>query len=95
MKSKWKSFEVFGVQVPIKFFDQHDAEDILGYCTREPLAIHVRKGLSEKETAKTILHELCHALQFRLGFDQVMEASTQELLCEAFSDVVYENFKRK
>jgi len=91
-----KKFKVFGVAVPIKsFIGDEENKDLMGYCTKEPLEIYFNSALDVKNRDKTILHELHHALIMRLGFDQVLDESTQELLAEAFSDVIYENFRPK
>lgn len=88
-----KKMSVFGVTVPVKsFIGDEENKDLMGYCTKQPLQIFYNSSLDKKDMYKTILHELHHAVVMRLGFDQVLPDDTQELLAEAFSDVVYENF---
>lgn len=41
--------------------------DIYGYCNGDTKEIFVKKGLSQVERGKTMIHELLHALEFEYG----------------------------
>lgn len=94
-----KSFNVFGVNVKVKYFDEHDDEHklLMGYCQKSPIEIYINKKLTNDEKSSTLNHELIHAIMFRIGLDQIISPETQELLCESIGNFIHENysFKRK
>lgn len=42
-------------------------KDIYGYCNGDLKEIIIKKGLSGDERAKTMIHELLHAIEFEYG----------------------------
>jgi len=70
--------------VPLKFVKKIDSNGTFGEYDWEKGLIRVRKGLTEREKANTILHELNHAIlndfEVKLGDD------TEERIVYAFTN---------
>lgn len=67
----------------------------MGYCQKEPLAIFLNDNLTKEQYDSTVLHELFHAIIFRVGLDQILTPESNEMICETFSKFVAENYKLK
>jgi len=91
-----KFFNVFGSKIKVNYIDlDEETKDLMGWTTRSPIEIFVNKNMSAHDIKLSILHECFHAVMFRVGLDQVIEESVQEILCESFADFVHNNFIEK
>ena len=92
---KRKTFCVLGQNVSIEYSDRplmdESGKYLAGYfdIKRNHIVIH---NESEKETMKTLIHELTHAIVYRSGLAQIITLEAQEILCESMSHFIYENF---
>lgn len=68
---------------------------LMGYCSKSPIEIHINKSLSKEDAEHTYCHEICHAIMFRVGLDQVLSHEAQEIICETFGSFMFENMKFK
>jgi Zn-dependent peptidase ImmA (M78 family) len=93
-----KSFNVFGVTVPVKFHKGpivHGDKNLAGYYDLEQRMIHIAGEMSKELTLKTLYHELAHAMQDRLGLRQCVTPEVLEVEAEGFANFVFENFNLK
>lgn len=91
-----RNIDIFGVKVPIKVYKfQEELKDILGYCKKSPLEIHINKNQSKDEMELTLRHEVVHSLIYRIGLDQVISEEIQEILAESFSNFMHEQMRFK
>lgn len=96
VKRKWS---VFGQDVVVEMTKgpKHDHQGNLmrGYYDPEKHYIWIDSTLNLKERHLTLIHELGHVLLFRLGLEQAVSSEMHELIVEAYSKFIYENFKFK
>jgi hypothetical protein len=48
----------------IRFIRKFKDKDTLGECDPSEKEIRIKLGIGRKETLKTVIHELCHLLEF-------------------------------
>lgn len=51
----------------IVWVDSFTDPDVLGECRFDSKQIAMKSGLSERETYKTLIHEVLHAMEFERG----------------------------
>jgi hypothetical protein len=92
-----KAPALFGV-TEVKFLLNMNKRPNWKFCDYGPInhkvLVHCA-GISKKEDFKTLIHELSHALIFRSGLAQIISGEAQEILCEALSHFIYENFNMR
>lgn len=92
---KRKSFCILGQNVKVIYSSKplvdQTGRPLAGYFDIDKNTIMVGH-IGEKEDYKTLIHELGHALVFRSGLAQIISLEAQEILCEALSHFIYENF---
>ena len=92
---KRKKFCVLGQDVTIEYSSKPIVDDQGRYLAgffdikKNHIVIHTE---SEKETMKTLIHELTHSIIYRSGVAQIITIEAQEILCESMSHFIYENF---
>lgn len=87
-----RSFDIFGLRVPVKFFSDKDNNELLGFCTKNPIEIYINKDYGKEEMNSTLSHELIHAVIFRLGLDQTLSREMQEILAESIGELITTEF---
>jgi hypothetical protein len=86
-----KSINVFGKKYKIKIVDN---PPYAGLC--DPIGeIFVSSNQTEEQIVKTIIHEVTHAWQFRVGLDQAVSRETLEIMSEGVSTFIWEIFEVK
>lgn len=89
-------FLVLGQRVPIikekNPPDHHPG--FVGWFDPSDRTIHMLEHEAKEGFEKTLAHEGAHAVMCRVGLDQVIPGELQELLCEAMSHFVTENYSR-
>lgn len=63
-----------------------------GYCDMEKKEIKIRKGLSERQTIKTAIHEVAHAAMHTEEEGKILDIKSKEIEAEATAYVVCEHF---
>lgn len=87
-----KSIDIFGRKIKIKR-ENLRASGRMGYYDDAAGMVVVCSTLTDKkEIEATYIHELVHAVMFRLGYHQVVHGQAAELFCENMSAFIYENF---
>jgi Zn-dependent peptidase ImmA (M78 family) len=77
----------------MKFTDLSKKE-LCGDCCPETFVIYIDKNLDPDLQAKTILHEVIHAVFFRMGIENTtVDENMREILCDLIAAVIQENFK--
>jgi hypothetical protein len=74
----------------LAFVDQIEGKDTLGMCDPNNKVIFIKRGLSRKETLKTAIHEVFHALDEE--FDLKLSHPQVYKLEEALYDLLVNNF---
>jgi Zn-dependent peptidase ImmA (M78 family) len=93
-----KSFMVYGKKIKVKMVktmppEHYNAAGLYMPATGEILIL---KGLDPHIEKEVLYHELFHAIMDRIGLWQAkMSSDVHEILCEAFSRYVAENFNMK
>lgn len=91
-----KSFNVFGAKIKVKSFKETpETAHIMGYAVKQDNTIFISDSISPNQVSSTLTHELMHHLIFRIGLDQVLTQEIQEIICEAVSKFVDENYNFK
>lgn len=55
-------FHIGDAVYTLKFVKQFEDEGTVGECDPGLKEIRIKRGLGKKETLKTLIHELCHAI---------------------------------
>lgn len=88
-----KHIDIFGRKIKIIRKNIRDTGR-MGYYDDHRGEIVVCSTITEsKDIESTWVHELVHALMFRLGYHQVVHGQASELFCENFATFIYENFE--
>lgn len=94
-----RSFNIFGSRITIKVADGLADESgrlLAGVYFHEKRVIVINTQMGDEEQLRTLMHELSHAVMYRVGLAQtVMTSDHHELVCEAFSNWIYEEFVGK
>ena len=88
-----KTITVFGKKYKIKVVPEHYLYE--GLCDAEKGIILLRENCSQKEMLKTIIHEVTHSWQFRIGLHQAISRELLEIIAEVNSVVLEEIFDIK
>lgn len=99
MKIK-KSYNVFGQPIKMNLkkgpLTDEYGRQLAGFFDPQKNTILVDNSLPEDQLIKTIIHELGHALLFRLGLPQTsLPHDLHELIVEGYSNFIYEEFVEK
>lgn len=87
------TFKVFGKNVPVKFKPIAQETGLEGYFSPSEYLIVVDADSDNK--LQTAMHELFHAVWFRLGLLQIkVSEDTQEIIVENLATAVLENFEQ-
>lgn len=91
-KKKWI---VYGRPVSVKIvenlIDDLTGRTLAGVYYHDNGSILINGSLSRDEQCKTILHELGHALMYRIGLNQTsISEDNHEIIVEAFSNFMFE-----
>lgn len=95
-----RSINVHGQKVKIKLSEKpivdQEARPLAGYYDDDTKEIVLNPELSEREKFKTLVHEIGHALLYRIGIPQTsMTHDLHELIVEAYSNLIYDHFEFK
>lgn len=95
-----KSISVFGRVIKIKYVANLKHPDtgqtVCGMFYPDRYLIEINKNQSKDEIERTLLHEVNHAIMHRIGLWQTNLTSDQhELICEGFSNFMFENMRFK
>lgn len=85
------SVEVFGIKYKVKI----GTYEFLGQCDREKKIIHLHKEQSDREMLATLIHEIGHAVFSRISLVQCIGKDVEEVIVDALSVAVVENFDIK
>ena len=55
----------------------------LGLCDRSNHIIYIEDSQSEREKIQTLMHEVIHAISFRVGLSQAISSELEEIVCES------------
>lgn len=94
MKWKWpRFFDVFGQKTPLKFVEM-DNRFAAQYdiTTKE---ISVNKNHQDDDVMHSVLHELGHALFFRVSINQSVSYEVHEFIVNNYATMLRENFDLK
>lgn len=93
-----KSWMVFGSRIKIVYVDglrDERGRDLAGVYLHYEKKIKLNSAIPAEEQARTLFHELGHALMYRVGLSQSDLTSEQhELIVENFSNWMFETFER-
>lgn len=88
-----KPFNVLGLEVPViqkKVLENNDA----GVFDPVKKEIFICKSLPKDQQKFVELHELLHAVFFRIGIEDIgVDAKSEELLCNQIATVLLDNFR--
>lgn len=87
-----RSIVVYGVKYKIKITD---SQDYLGLCDGRQKTIYISKHQTAKEAFHTLMHEVIHAWQFRVGIHQAISRETLEIMSEGLATFLIESFDMK
>ncbi len=93
--NKRKKFCVLGQDVTVEYSEaplvDENNRQLAGFfdIKKNHIVVHDE---TDKDTMKTLIHELVHALIYRSGVAQIITVEAQEILCESLSHFIYENF---
>lgn len=91
---KWpKFFDVFGQKTAVKFIEMPDK-----YAAQYDIVlkeIAVNKNHTEDDVMHSILHELGHALFFRVSINQSVSYEVHEFIVNNYATMLRENFDIK
>lgn len=95
MKNLPKHFDVYGKKCKVlqtnKPIDLFDPKTEYGHFCKEEFKILICKSGDSRKTA-TLLHELYHALFYRVGLTQAVDSTLEEVIVETISTFMDENF---
>lgn len=91
MRNLPKKFIIFGQEVKVEYADL-DGHDGLSH---EKGLIQIDENLSSKKVKQILLHEFLHSVFYRASLDSVVKEETEELIVEAISKAICENFDIK
>jgi Zn-dependent peptidase ImmA (M78 family) len=86
-----KKINVLGKTYKIKIVENFQ---YAGLCDSEGI-IYLNKSQNESELVYTLIHEIIHAWQFRVGLNQAISRETLEVISEGISIVLCELFDIK
>lgn len=69
-----------------------EKQGLMGLCDPNTKTITIAKELVGEEYWSTLIHEMVHARDFELGFDQVLSAQAMEVNAETMAKVLMKNF---
>jgi Zn-dependent peptidase ImmA (M78 family) len=87
-----KSVLVLGIKYKVKLTD---SRDYLGLCDSQLKTIYISKHQTAREAFHTLLHELIHAWQFRVGVHQAISREMLEIISEGLATVLLECYDMK
>ena len=87
-----KKIIVFGQVVKVEYADLDD--NIGGLCHPNGL-IQISNSIEKKHVPQILLHEVIHAAFGRISLYQVIIPSVEEIVAEAISKTIIENFEIK
>ena len=87
MKRLPKSFNIFGQIVTVEFADiETDG------VSNESGSIQISSSLKKSKIKQILLHEFLHSVMYRTSLDGVIKLEVEEMLVEAMSKALVENF---
>jgi Zn-dependent peptidase ImmA (M78 family) len=86
-----KRLFVFGKACEITYLE-HIEDGIAGEFDPETYKIKININLDAETVLITIVHEICHALFYRLNYHSFLTENEIELLCDQFAVMIVENF---
>lgn len=96
MKSIVIHGQKIGIKVTKKAIVDQDQRPLAGYYDDEKKQIVISGTLLPVDQFKTLVHEIGHALLYRLGIVQTsMSHDLHELIVEGYSNLIYDHFEFK
>ena len=87
-----KTINILGKKYKIKLLSDFN---YVGLCDSETSTIYLNANQKDEDMLCTILHELIHAWQFRVGLNQAISKESLEVISEGISIVLCEVFDIK
>ena len=85
---------VFGKDIEVIFKDLSD-DGIYGKFESKESRIYIHQGLTNDDIEATLLHEIFHAICYRIGIRQALPHELEEILVESFATWLVENYEFK
>lgn len=90
---KIKNLKVFGSIVKVEVVDLGDSYG--GLCHGDSLIQINSRIKSEPERIRILIHELLHAVSYRVSLDQSISYEVEQIIVDTFSKALCENFDIK
>lgn len=92
MRKLPKKFIIFGQEVPVEFAELGEKVDGLSH---EKGLIQINEELKARKIKGVLIHEFLHSVIYRTSLDSVISGEVEEILVEAISRAICENFDIK
>ena len=84
-------YMIYGKKCKAKWLDSIDGGRNYGEFCRETFSIKLERGLSGEKLKKVLLHELIHALFYRIKMYAVISHEVEELAVENLDEFLFES----
>lgn len=86
-----KKIDVFGKSYKIVYVDLSE-EDKDGATDNKKSLIEIDKTLTGRDLQHTLLHEMFHAVMYRLSISQALDDGAEEIIADSFATFLCEHF---
>lgn len=81
--------KVYGLEITVV---HEELEDTHGHYEKDKLKITLDKSLEGDLFYETLLHEIFHAVEYRISINQAVNSEVMEIINDTFAKAIVENF---